>query len=126
MSGLADRLRTVLGPSEIERLVDAQIRQAVALERLVQLAEIFLGIDAATLQAQAAAAGDPRTAVEVADYKPQELRDLEDLITQMARTLGRLPTDEEIDQELQRQAAADAAAQVQAEYMAGTGRPHGA
>lgn len=126
MPGLADLLRTVLAPSDVERLIDAQTRQAAALERLVQLAEVALGVDPPSVEAAARVAGDPSSVVQVVDYKPQELQDLEDLITQMATTLGRMPSDEEIDAELQRQAATDAAAQVQAEYMAGTERPHGA
>lgn len=117
MPALSDMIRAVFGPSEASRLLAAQERQAAALERLVQLAEMALQVDPATLAAAAQQAATPPGVYEIAEYKPAELRDLEDLVVQLARSLGRIPTDEELEAEIQRQAAADVAAQAQAEYF---------
>ncbi len=117
MPALSDMIRAVFGPSEASRLLAAQERQAAALERLVQLAEMALQVDPATLAAAAEKAATPPGVYEIAEYKPAELRDLEDLVVQLARSLGRIPTDEELEAEIQRQAAADVAAQAQAEYF---------
>lgn len=125
MPALADLIRTIFGPSEAARLLAAQERQAAALERLVQLAEMALQVDPATLAAAADAAAQPPGTYEIQEYKPAELQALEALITQLATQLGRIPTDEEVDAEIQRQAAADATAQAQAEYYASRGGLNG-
>lgn len=125
MPALRDLLSALLGPADVERLVDAQVRQAAALERLVQLGEIALGVDASTVQAAAAAAAVPPGSIDVAEYKPAELRALEDLITGLATNLGRIPTDEEVDAEIQRQQSVDEAAQLEADHFAARGGFHG-
>lgn len=106
-------LADLLGPSLAERFVTAHEAQAKALTRLAELGELYLQVDPASvaraMEAAAAAEANPGE-ILVDDPKPAELRHIEEVVTQLAVSLGHLPTDEEVEEELQRQEAADAEA----------------
>lgn len=113
------RLAELVKPSQAERLVAAQEAQAAALTRLVELAELYLQVDPLSVAQAADAAAHPGT-LEVDDPKPAELLHIEAVAAQMIQTLGRVPTDAELEEELQRLEAVDRAAQA---YADGFGRP---
>jgi hypothetical protein len=104
---LLDTLQRALGPGDLARIVSAQERQAAALERLVELAEVALGVDPPTLTA--AATATPGT-VEIGEADRTALRKIEEITLALASAMGRTPTDEEIHAELDRQEAVEAEA----------------
>jgi len=120
------RLDQLLGPSDLERLVAAAERQATALERLIQLGEVALGLDPPTLEAAAAAAAAAaaRTpadaeAVDISNGPDQAaIRKIEEITLALGVAMGRMPTDDEIHEELNRQEQVEATA---AAYAAGLG-----
>lgn len=112
-------LEQLLGPSPSERLVSAMERQATALERLVQLGEVALGLDPPTLAAAAEAAAVVATpgSVEISDGPDKAaIRKIEEITLALASVKGVMPTDEEIHAELNRQEQVEANA---ARYAAG-------
>jgi len=114
-------LEQLLGPSPSERLVAAMERQATALERLVQLGEVALGLDPPTLAAAAEAAVQVAVpgSVEISDGPDRTaIRKIEEITLALASAMGRIPTDDEVHAELNRQEAVDAEA---ARYAAGLG-----
>jgi len=119
----APLLEQLLGPSPSERLIAAMERQALALERLVQLGEVALGVDPPTLAAAAAAAAaqsaSPAGSVEISDGPDRTaIRKIEEITLSLATVMGRIPTDDEVHAELNRQEAVEAEA---ARYAAGLG-----
>lgn len=121
-------LEQLLGPSGSERLISAMERQADALERLVQLGEVALGLDPPTLAAAAEAAAAPAPTgapgtVEISDGPDRTaLRKIEEITIALASAMKRIPTDEEIHAELDRQEAVESEA---ARYAAGLGGAFG-
>lgn len=114
-------LERLLGPSPSERLISAMERQATALERLVQLGEVALGLDPPTLAAAADAAVQASApgSVEISDGPDRTaIRKIEEITLALASATGRIPTDEEVHAELDRQEAVEANA---ARYAAGLG-----
>lgn len=112
----APLLEQLLGPSPSERLIAAMERQAAALERLVQLGEVALGVDLPTVAAAAEAAGVPGN-VDISDGPDRAaIRKIEEITLALGAAMGRMPTDEEIHAELNRQEAVEAEA---ARYAAG-------
>lgn len=117
----APLLEQILGPTPSERLIAAMERQAVALERLVQLGEVALGMDPPTLAAaaEAAAAVAPAGSVDISDGPDRTaIRKIEEITLSLASVMGRIPTDDEVHAELNRQEAVEAEA---ARYAAGLG-----
>lgn len=118
-------LLAALGPSLAERFVTAHEAQARALTRLAELGELYLQVDpvsvARAMEAAQAAAANPGE-ILVDDPKPAELRHIEEVTVQLIQALGRVPTDEELEEELQRQEAVEAEAARQAQrYTTATG-----
>lgn len=127
---LWDRLLAVLEahvarhPDAVERFLTAQERQAAALERLVELGEVALQVDPASLAAAAEAARPPdhrKLVIDDPDYAAY--RQVEQITLDLAGTLGRIPTDEEVHEELDRREAVDRAAAAHA--AAWDGPSHG-
>ena len=119
---LLERLAALLSPSDLERFLAAQERQAAALERVAQLVEVALGMDPPTVAAAAEAAAAPPPApgsVEIGAPDAAAIRKIEEITLALAAAKGAMPTDEEIYAELDRQEAAEAHA---AEIAAGYGR----
>lgn len=111
----APLLEQLLGPSPSERLIAAMERQAAALERLVQLGEVALGVDLPTVAAAAEAAAPGN--VDISDGPDRAaIRKIEEITLALGAAMGRMPTDEEIHAELNRQEAVEAEA---ARYAAG-------
>lgn len=111
----APLLEQLLGPSPSERLIAAMERQAAALERLVQLGEVALGVDLPTVTAAAEAAAPG--SVDISDGPDRAaIRKIEEITLALGAAMGRMPTDDEIHAELNRQEAVEAEA---ARYAAG-------
>lgn len=111
----APLLEQLLGPSPSERLIAAMERQAAALERLVQLGEVALGVDLPTMTAAAEAAAPGN--VDISDGPDRAaIRKIEEITLALGAAMGRMPTDDEIHAELNRQEAVEAEA---ARYAAG-------
>lgn len=111
----APLLEQLLGPSPSERLIAAMERQAAALERLVQLGEVALGVDLPTVAAAAEAAAPGN--VDISDGPDRAaIRKIEEITLALGSAMGRMPTDDEIHAELNRQEAVEAEA---ARYAAG-------
>lgn len=111
----APLLEQLLGPSPSERLIAAMERQAAALERLVQLGEVALGVDLPTVAAAAEAAAPGN--VDISDGPDRAaIRKIEEITLALGAAMGRMPTDDEIHAELNRQEAVEAEA---ARYAAG-------
>lgn len=111
----APLLEQLLGPSPSERLIAAMERQAAALERLVQLGEVALGVDLPTVTAAAEAAAPGN--VDISDGPDRAaIRKIEEITLALGAAMGRMPTDDEIHAELNRQEAVEAEA---ARYAAG-------
>lgn len=122
---LRTRMAQLVGLSAEDRALDALERQAAALERLVQLAEIALGVDPPTIQAAAEAAAAPPPppgTVEIGQADRAAIAKIEEITLSLAAVMGRAPSDEEIHAELDRQEAVEAAA---AERAAQWGRTDG-
>lgn len=114
-------LEQLLGPSPSERLVSAMERQAQALERLVQLGEVALGLDPPTLAAAAEAAvqSTHEGSVDISDGPDKAaIKKIEQITIDLASAMGRMPSDEEVHEELNRQEAVE---QEAAKYAAGLG-----
>jgi len=117
-------LEALLGLSPSDRLISAMERQAAALERLVQLGEVALGLDPPTLEAAVLAAAEaaapiPPGTVEISDGPDRAaIKKIEEITLALAAVKGTLPSDEEIHAELNRQEEVEAAAAV---YAAGLG-----
>lgn len=115
-------LEQLLGPSPSERLVSAMERQAQALERLVQLGEVALGLDPPTLAAAAEAAvqASAPSSVDISDGPDKTaIRKIEQITLDLASAMGRMPTDEEIHEELNRQEAVEQGASNYAASLGG-------
>lgn len=111
----APLLEQLLGPSPSERLIAAMERQTAALERLVQLGEVALGVDLPTVTAAAEAAAPG--SVDISDGPDRAaIRKIEEITLALGAAMGRMPTDDEIHAELNRQEAVEAEA---ARYAAG-------
>lgn len=126
----APLLEQLLGPSPSERLIAAMERQAVALERLVQLGEVALGMDPPTLaaaaEAAAAVSAAPVGSVDISDGPDRAaLRKIEEITLSLASVMGRIPTDDEVHAELNRQEAVEAEAARYAAGLSGLSSPFG-
>lgn len=96
-------------------------RQAQALERLVQLGEVALGLDPPTLAAAAEAAvqSTHEGSVDISDGPDKAaIKKIEQITIDLASAMGRMPSDEEVHEELNRQEAVE---QEAAKYAAGLG-----
>lgn len=107
-----DRLITLLEahvarhPDALERLITSQERQAAALERLVELGETYLGVDPVTLAAAAEAAQPAdHQKITVSDPDLAAYEQVEQITIELASSLGRIPSDEEVHAELDRREA---------------------
>jgi len=120
----APLLEQLLGPSPSERLIAAMERQAAALERLVQLGEVALGVDLPTVTAAAEAAAPG--SVDISDGPDRAaIRKIEEITLALGAAMGRMPTDEEIHAELNRQEAVEAEAARYAAGLSGLASPFG-
>lgn len=120
----APLLEQLLGPSPSERLIAAMERQAAALERLVQLGEVALGVDLPTVTAAAEAAAPGN--VDISDGPDRAaIRKIEEITLALGAAMGRMPTDEEIHAELNRQEAVEAEAARYAAGLSGLASPFG-
>lgn len=118
----------ILGPSSSERLISAMERQAIALERLVQLGEVALGLDPPTLAAaaEAAAAPAPVGSVEISDGPDRAaIKRIEEITIALGAVMGRMPDDEEIHAELNRQEQVERNAELYAAGLGGALGEHG-
>ena len=117
-------LEQLLGPSPSERLIAAMERQAAALERLVQLGEVALGVDLPTVTAAAEAAAPG--SVDISDGPDRAaIRKIEEITLALGAAMGRMPTDDEIHAELNRQEAVEAEAARYAAGLSGLASPFG-
>lgn len=120
----APLLEQLLGPSPSERLIAAMERQAAALERLVQLGEVALGVDLPTVTAAAEAAAPGN--VDISDGPDRAaIRKIEEITLALGAAMGRMPTDDEIHAELNRQEAVEAEAARYAAGLSGLASPFG-
>ena len=120
----APLLEQLLGPSPSERLIAAMERQAAALERLVQLGEVALGVDLPTVAAAAEAAAPGN--VDISDGPDRAaIRKIEEITLALGAAMGRMPTDDEIHAELNRQEAVEAEAARYAAGLSGLASPFG-
>lgn len=120
----APLLEQLLGPSPSERLIAAMERQAAALERLVQLGEVALGVDLPTVTAAAEAAAPGN--VDISDGPDRAaIRKIEEITLALGSAMGRMPTDDEIHAELNRQEAVEAEAARYAAGLSGLASPFG-
>jgi len=120
----APLLEQLLGPSPSERLIAAMERQAAALERLVQLGEVALGVDLPTMTAAAEAAAPGN--VDISDGPDRAaIRKIEEITLALGAAMGRMPTDDEIHAELNRQEAVEAEAARYAAGLSGLASPFG-
>lgn len=120
----APLLEQLLGPSPSERLIAAMERQAAALERLVQLGEVALGVDLPTVTAAAEAAAPG--SVDISDGPDRAaIRKIEEITLALGAAMGRMPTDDEIHAELNRQEAVEAEAARYAAGLSGLASPFG-
>lgn len=122
----APLLEQLLGPSPSERLIAAMERQAAALERLVQLGEVALGVDLPTVAAAAEAAAAAPGSVDISDGPDRAaIRKIEEITLALGAAMGRMPTDDEIHAELNRQEAVEAEAARYAAGLSGLASPFG-
>ena len=124
----APLLEQLLGPSPSERLIAAMERQTAALERLVQLGEVALGVDLPTMTAAAEAAAEAAAPgnVDISDGPDRAaIRKIEEITLALGAAMGRMPTDDEIHAELNRQEAVEAEAARYAAGLSGLASPFG-
>jgi hypothetical protein len=79
-----------------EAYVDAQVRQAAALERFVQLAELALGVDPVSLAKAAEAAAPPVGAVQYEADDQAFYNELKRIGEDLAVATGGIPSEEAI------------------------------
>lgn len=101
---LADWLSTPLILQLAERYVAAHETQAAALRRLAELKELELGVDPASLEAAARAAGpQPDGTVTISENEDALQRAMTDIAESMKRLQGVVPSPDAVIAEYERQ-----------------------